>query len=288
MLATPGSHQLLMSASIGGTNKAQEFHATQMGINIKEKSDASGFLTDLGARYGLTENFYLGGAFSYRSESGSSETTADTMGTAKSTSKTEGISDPSLMAGAQLLSGNTRFIGEIEGTIPTGPSKSTVSNQETTYDNREGGYSISSTGWLISDLGSVKLIGALSYTLQGERKSEEDNKNSLLKTNLTTTGGNAFTVGGGVEIPSAMNWGALLAYSKPEDSKTKNELTGVETTSKGLARLGATTYMSFNLAPQTLILPTLSYITFLEKEANGITLDKVDLFTFGLTLKSRF
>lgn len=290
----PGKGDLIVEAGIAGSNSSMSgsrrsniggFGETDVTVDAKE----DGMSGNLAVTYGLTENFYFGVNGTYSNSQSSSDGRAAAVGM-KTTSKAEkaGFEEPSVMGGYQKLLGTTRLALEIHGQIPTGNQKSTVEASKTTGDSKSGGGSFGPKLSVISEVGGVRLLGQLGYTVQDERKESVEDKTTGTNDTRTITGGNSVNVAAGLELPQAHNLGLMGLYSQTEESKTASSLTAGTSISGVRSVVGAAAYLGIELGRNTLLMPRLVYGTVLEKEADNIKLDKVEVWNFGLGTKIMF
>lgn len=243
--------------------------------------------------YGLSRNiyfgvsaFYLNGKSDYVSSSFSGERSSGS-------SKMAGLSEPSIRVGVHGLLGRHRLIGQVSGLVPVGPEKTAYSDDGDRHDALAGGGSISPSLMLISHLESVRLINAVEYTHEFEKRSEQTGEYPGRVEKFKTTGGNSFQLATGFEVPKALNWGVLLSWKATESSKATEEASpgipaGSTYTNLPTTLTTVATYLGIKAADRFLIVPKIAYSSMKKEADPNETVSPAEIWAFNLSAKAAF
>ena len=303
VFATPGADEFMIGLDVTGgsaTYSAESKNPLSTGLKATQKTSANSTAATIKPSFGISKNFYLGAKVGYQTGSNSVDSVDQNGYALSSNDKISGMAEPSLVAGAQAIFGNTHVIGELEGKVPMGNAQYTRNTNDITEDAKAGGGSFTPRIASITDVRKMKILGSLSYEVMSERKTDYSYTNYQAQPNLnplntrftqTTTGGNIMTLSGGMEFPTILNTGFLLGYIKTEDSKQSYDTTMAtqsQTTSTGYAQGGVALYAGIPIGQNTLIVPQATYLTMMDKSVGTTQYNQADVWVLNLGTKIKF
>jgi hypothetical protein len=205
-----------------GYNRAETEYGTE---TSDAKSSTNTFRTEVvGA---LSPSFFLGASWEF-SKGESNSIYTDYQGSRRSSdSNSEGVSDPTLMAGYRANWPKVSLLSALQASIPTGDyERESREGNSSSANNKEGGAIIDPRLAVFSNDRSSILFGAeLSYKIRLERTTKYKSIGTTYTDSYTTKtrGGNSATVTLLMESPLASRYGmgGGLTYMKSEGSTTE-------------------------------------------------------------------
>jgi hypothetical protein len=265
-------------------------------------SEISGFATGVRAAYGLTRNFYGGVGFAWattkRTDSFSNSTSGlATPGTSNSNqTNIQGFKEPSVILGSQYLLNNIRFIGEVEGQIGIGSRQVTERGTELTADYKDGGTSIIPRAEVIADVSIVRLFGEADYQYRMDRQTDVSGSSTPYK--LKSSGGNVLSLFAGAELPRFWRAGLMTGFQSTDNVRDRTEYSSTyaapvngassDVSTQQLNMVLVQAYLGFAVMEHALIVPKVAYSTSIDRQANGLQVNKYDTWSFGLSTKLQF
>ena len=301
LLPTPDALEFMLGLEMTGQNSTSSTESKLLqNTGLKSTSKTTQNLTQgtFKPEFGITKNFFMGANLNYLSGTVNVDGNDQNGFSTNSNSKIDGMTEPSLIAGTQVIFGNTHLIGELAGKVPMGDAQYSRTGNDITRDSKMGGGSYTPLIATIVDVRKFKILGSLSYEVMSARKIDVENNNVLFSGNVnptnnrytqTTTGGNQMILSGGMEFPTLLNSGFVLGYIKNEDSKVSSDSQGsVVTQQSGFASGAAKLYSGITIGQNTMIVPQITYQTILDKSVDNLQYNQSDIWALDLSAKIKF
>jgi hypothetical protein len=293
-LATPsiyGIPQRGTMVKFGYTRAESEF-ATQ---NSDSKNSTDTVRTEVvGA---VNPSVFLGASWEF-SKSDSKSHNDDSSGfRTVSAGSSEGLGDPSLMAGVRGNWSSVSMLSAMEVTIPTGDRESESSVGSSKSNNKEGGAVIDpKLAVFTNDRHSLLLGAELSYKIRLERTSKHRSISFGETTTSKTRGGNTATISLLMESPLASRYGmgGGLTYMKSEGSSTEyleRELYGngaFSYDSEGYDVATGTVYGRIQATRRLTLMPAAMYARILKSDFGGTSIKNQNIYAGMLQVRYLF
>lgn len=236
--------------------------------------------------YGITPAIYTKVSYGYQNVKSRSDFALVGVGSISETNK-EGVGDPIIGLGGRFNTGRMSVIGSLDYQISTGSAElHHKPSQVSDANGKTGGSEIIPQLTVFKNDKSEILFGASAgYDFRLERKiSSKEPAGHVAE--LKETGGNTLLLSAFLESPQTTHSvGALLSYAK-SDAVKKQSLGTIDVPGNEIAT--ATAYANLRVSQNVSVLPSASYIYYMNDKDGETKLSGQNVYSGTLNLRLMF